>query len=216
MTALLRAGLLAVVVFGSACSEPAEPTTGAAEHLRLARDGVLHFVLEPEVLRLTLFHGPAPLRSWEVESVEAGPRRLAAWGDIERSWHTKVWSTPRLDPPVRIERRVIESDSVVPPDLSGAEEWIPPTPEEAVPTPARFVAHFDGGLGLEVIAVGEGAPSRGLLHGAARAFGAPELRGDRFRVRVTLEAGEAGALYRSFPPDAALVIIKSSDVTNGK
>jgi len=181
--------------------------TGSREHLRLAREGSLHFVLEPEARTLTLFHGSARLRRWDVETVRAGPRRLVAGRDIERLWHATAWSAPRLDPPVRRERRVIESDSVVPPDPSGTDAWIPPTPEEAVPSPPRFVVHFEGGLGLEVVSVGERVPSRGLLRTVVGALGAPLLGRDRFRVRVTMDVAEAGALYRAFPPDAALVII---------
>jgi len=195
---------------------PAEapPPSGPREHLRLAQEGSLHFVLDTEARSLTLFRGAAPLRTWPLESVHAGPRRLGPWfSDIEEDWHTRAWPAPSLEPPVRIQRLVIESDSVVPPDPSDTEAVIPLPPEELVPTPARFVAHYAGGLGLEVVAVGADAPSRGLMTRVASALGVPGFFGDRFRVRVTMEASEAGALYRAFPAEAALVILVPAPVT---
>jgi hypothetical protein len=171
-------------------------------------------VLDPGARTLTLFQGPAPLRAWIVATVEAGPRRLGSWGSIGHDWHTRAWSEPRLDPPLRRVRRVIESDSVTPPDPSDTDAWIPPTPEEAVPTPARFVAHHEGGLGLEVVAVGEGAPPRGVSGAIADLLRLPSPWGDRYRVRLTMEASEAGALYRTYPPDASLVIILTTPTQN--
>ena len=194
----------------------------AADHLRdqvtvlrhrttMARQGRLLLLLDPADSTLTLFLGGAELRRWRVYDVEAGARRFALAPRTEdQEWRTRLWQNPRLDPPVQRERRLIVSDSVVPPDPSGAVDWIPLMPEEAVPTPPRFVAHYTGGLGLEVVAEGpDSLLSKGSLVDQVAA-GLRRLRPtnlDPYRIRIHMAAPEAGALYRSFPAEAVLVAL---------
>jgi hypothetical protein len=177
----------------------------------MARQGRQLLFLDPASSTLTLYHGGAELREWRVYGVEAGARRFVlspAEGD--EVWRTRLWQNPRLEPPAERERRLIVSDSVVTPDLTGAVDWIPPTPEEAVPTPTRFVVHYTGGLGLEVVAEGpDSLVAKGTL--VEQALGGlrhlhPENL-DRYRIRVRMAADDAGTLYRSFPEGAALVAL---------
>ncbi len=168
-------------------------------------------VLDPKRSTLVLYRGGTELRSWQVLSVEAGARRIGAGrGVVREDWRTHLWEDPQLDPPVRRDRKLIVSDSVVPPDPTGAVDWIPPTPEESVPTPRRFVVHFADGLGLEVLA--EGPDSLLANPGLAERVSAATRRvfpksWDRYRVRVRMPAAEAGSLYRAFPSGTAFVAL---------
>ena len=111
---------------------------------------------------------------------------------------------------MRRDHRTLVSDSVEPPDPTGAVDWIPPTPDEAVPTPPRFVIHFTGGLGVEVVAAGaDSTAARASLwgrieHRVRRAFPG---NWDRYRIRVVMPIAEAGALYRSLPDSTAFVAV---------
>lgn len=181
----------------------------------LVKEDARYLLLDPDKGSLTLFHGGAPLRSWPILSVEAGARRL---GDEEEGWRSRRWDLARMEPPVERDRRVLVSDSVEPPDLTGTVAWVPPLPEEAVPTPPRFVVHYQGGLGLEVVAI-EPAPVADSLADTL-AFAPPlverlehRLRRllprnwNRYRIRVTMPEEEAGSLYRSLPDSTSLLAI---------
>ena len=174
-------------------------------------EGRLYLVLEPDRGTLTLWQGPAPLRSWPVAAVSSGERRISVGGGPEReAWRSVLWEGARLDPPVRRERRVLVSDQVEPPDLTGSVEWVPPTPEEEVPTPERFTVHFAGGLGLEVRALGADTlayrPGLDLRARAALAHLKPE-NWDRYRIRIVMDAAAAGSLYRGLPEGAAFLAV---------
>lgn len=175
--------------------------------LELAKRDHRYLVLDPQAGTLTLFHGAAPLRSWPVQSVEAGALRPMP---EEPGWRTRRWDGARMEPALVLERRVIVSDQVEPPDPAGAVDWIPPTPEEAVPAPRRFVVHYDGGLGLEVVAIpadstlaGPSIPRR-IQHRLVRFLPG---NWDRYRIRVHMDAHEAGALYRSLPDSTSLLAL---------
>jgi len=177
--------------------------------LELVKEDARYLLLDPEAGALTLFQGGAPLRSWPVTAVAVGERRL---GSPEEGWRTRRWDGVRIEPPVERERRVLVSDSVEPPDLTGAVDWIPPTPEEAVPTPSRFVLHYDGGLGLEVVALAAESDTLSVSvpflerveHGLRRFL---PRNWDRYRIEVAMAAPEAGALYRSVPDSSSLLAI---------
>ena len=186
-------------------------SAAARNMLDLSRDGARFLLLEPAKGTLTLYDGPIALRAFPVLEVSAGERRLGVGrGTAREDWRTARWEASRLEPPVIREHRTLVSDSVEPPDLTGAVDWVPPTPEEAVPTPPRFVIHFDGGLGMEVVAMGTDTLSTrmGLWdrteHRARRLF---PRNWDRYRVRVVMPFAEAGALYRSLPDSIALVAV---------
>jgi hypothetical protein len=183
--------------------------------LDLVKEEARYLLLDPDRGALTLYHGAVPLRSWPVLSVEAGARRL---GDEEEGWRSRRWDRARIEPPVARERRVLVSDSVDPPDLAGAVDWVPPTPDEMVPALPRFVVHYEGGMGLEVMAV---APEPSADAPADSVSFAPPLlqrvehrlrhllprNWDRYRIRVTMPADEAGKLYRSLPDSTSLLAI---------
>lgn len=190
----------------------AEATTLRAR-LELAAADRRYLVLEPQRGVLTLVQGGAELRSWPVRDVSAGARHLTLGADPHREdWRRVTWTDGRLDPPVRRERRVVVSNQVEPPDLTGAVEWVPPTPEEEIPAPGRFWIHFEEGLGLEVQADASGdAPARplpgpGLMASLRAAVGHLSPRNwDRYRVRVVMEPADAGSLYRTLPDSVAFV-----------
>lgn len=177
----------------------------------LARDGQRFLVLDPERGTLTLYHGAAPLRSFTVLEVQAGQRRVGVGrGNARDDWRTARWEGSRLEPPVVRDRRVIVSDSVEPPDPTGEVDWVPPVPEEAVPTPPRFVIHFDAGLGMEVVAAGADSSSAPVSLSARAEHRLRRFlprNWDRYRIRTVIPAAEAGALYRSLPDSVALVAI---------
>ena len=202
-------GMFVPVQGGDAAGALRYQATILRQRAAMAREGRQVLLLDPGDSTLTLYHGGAELRAWRVRGVEAGARRFLGQRASGQEWRTVVWENPRLEPPVERERRLIVSDSAVPPDLTGAVDWIPPTPEEAVPTPARFVAHYAGGLGLDVVAEGpDSVAAKGTLVEEAMA-GLRRLHArnlDRYRIRVRMAAADAGALYRSFPDEAALVV----------
>lgn len=187
--------------------------TALQAQLELVKEDARYLLLDPDVGTLTLFHGGAPLRSWPVVEVHAGARRV---GSVEEGWRTRRWDGVRIEPPVERDRRVLVSDSVEPPDLTGAVDWIPPRPEEAVPTPSRFVVHYQGGLGLEVVALraeSESEPDsvrvevpflRRIEHGLRHLL---PRNWDRYRIQVTMPAPEAGTLYRSLPDTSSFLAI---------
>lgn len=217
-TVLGAASVAAVVILGLALAQrKAAPTDPAAllearlralqEQMALIEEDARYLVLDPEAGTLTLFHGAAVLRAWPVSGMEAGARHLLPEGE---GWRARRWDGARMEPPVERDRRVIVSDSAAPPDLTGAVEWIPPLPEEAIPTPPRFVVHYHGGLGLEVLAAATDSAraEAGLLtrveHRLRRLLPG---NWDRYRIRVVIPAGEAGALYRSLPEGTSFVAI---------
>lgn len=198
--------------------DPPDPAPGEAAVLEarravleaqvgLAGEDARYLVLDPRAATLTLFHGGAPLRAWPVLRVDAGARRTA---DDDGDWRTRRWDGARLEPPLRRDRRVVVSDTAVTPDLAAAEEWIPPTPEEAVPTPPRFVIHYQGGLGVEVLAVAtdslraEAGLRARLEHRLRRLL---PRNWDSYRVQVRMSADEAGRLYRSLPDSSSFLAV---------
>ena len=178
----------------------------------LAASGEFYLVLDPGASELTLFLDGAPLRSYEIDAVQTGvPRRLFLRGErvdpAERSW-----TGAKVRPERRVERVEIVSDAVEPHDPSGAVDWIPPTPLELNPTPARFVVTYEDGLSLEVVA-GEPRDSTAAPPRRVRGLGALDRLGllwpgseARVRVRVVLPREDAGALYRSLPPGSHLLV----------
>lgn len=229
---MLAAGLGAALVFGGAAAAPraagqsepggASSVTGQPDpvhqeaartaHLTLAAEDRLYLVLDADTRALTLYHGGAALRTWTAGEMTVGARRLPLGrGAALEDWRApRTWTGGEPAPRPRMERRVIHSATATPPDPSGAVDWIPPTPEEAVPAPARFVLRFPDGLGLEVVAAD--APGSGFVARlgdvARRAWSAVRpWSWDRYRVRLVLPATEAGALYRGLPPDATLLTL---------
>ncbi|HEX9887333.1 MAG TPA: hypothetical protein VGA70_12635 [Longimicrobiales bacterium] len=188
-----------------------EAREAALRHrLDLADSGRLHLVLDGERHLLSLWHGGAELRLWSVSEITAGRRRPGGDDDpTTPDWRRRLWEDARLAPPVRRERRVIVSDSVAPPDLSGAVSWIPPGPDEAVPTPRRFDIRFQGGLAVEVVARDPDG-SRPPAGWRDRLAGLLPRARDPYRIRLVMTVAEAGTLYRSLPEGSAFVAVLPS------
>ena len=185
------------------------------EQAEMVKEEARYLLLDPDRGAITLYHGAVPLRAWPVLAVEAGARR---WGEEEDGWRSRRWDVARIEPPVQRDRRVLISDSVEALDLTGAVDWVPPLPEEAVPTPPTFIVHYEGGMGLEVVAV-EPTPVADSVADSL-AFAPPLLERvehrlrrllprnwDRYRIRVAMPGKEAGSLYRSLPDSTSLLAI---------
>lgn len=175
--------------------------------IEMVKEGARYLLLDPHGGTLTLFHAGAPLRTWTVLEAEAGARRL---GEQEEGWRSRRWDGARIEPIVERDRRVVVSDSVEPPDLTGEVDWIPPTPEEAIPTPPRFVVHYLGGLGLEVLAIrtdSVGARTHLLDRVEHRLRRWMPDNWDRYRIRIAMPAADAGTLYRALPDSSSLLAV---------
>jgi hypothetical protein len=204
--------LLGAALSSAAPAEPAPAVEPAAldrrltldrAELELSRAERFYFVLDAGRSRLRLMYAGAALRDYSLLGAELG--RPCSWtgcsGPVE-DWDLRTWTGSDLDPAREIERRVVVAPPV---GATPAEEVaIPPLPEELLPAPARYRVRFDGGLALEIVA---GASTPGLLE---RLREKAETLGlgphDALRIRVRMPAEEAGALYRSFPEDAALLV----------
>jgi hypothetical protein len=150
----------------------------------------------PEVL----FVDRRPRADWELGSISAG--RL----EPERQ-RDRVEITPP-PPPVAEPKDGPTPTPKAPPVPKSAEEAY------SVPSPYRVV--FSGGVSLEVRSRGEGRRNRSLPRRLVDALGLrlSDLGSalglgsrDRIRLRVTLEAEDAASLYRSLPPDVALIVV---------
>lgn len=125
-----------------------------------------------------------------------------------------IWSGGRLLPEVQRRREVIYSDSVTPPDPSGTVATIPPTPEEAVPTPPSFRVRFLEKRSLAVTTRPRALPEEGEDGGGPSPWsrmthwvrGKPWRR-DLVRLDVTMAEEEAGALYRALPPGIPMLVV---------
>jgi hypothetical protein len=199
---------------------PAEPAAAAAPvvavlqaRLALARASGFYLILEPAALELRLYYGGALLQAWPVRQIATGRPRVAfAHLTDDVVWHSVTWTGGVLTPARPVDEREIE-----PPDSEDTTEEIPavvpPTAEEAIPVPARFRIVFREGLALEVRRAG-GDDGWWARQRAAITTRAQDVRAvlwassrDRVRVRVTLDAAEADALYRALPPDTSLLIL---------
>lgn len=196
--------------FVLACAALAAHADGGARptvaQIEAARAGVPYLVVETAPPRLRLMLGGAVLRDYEVLSVEAGRPTVAfvdrsrRAADADRLPRVAAVE-PRCTPP-RVEITAPRPGDEVP------EPSIPPQPDEACPCPRRFSIRFDTGFVLDVVPAMDGADAGGAGRGPA-----PRLR-DRWdavadpapRLRLVLAEDDAGALYRSLPQGAGLIV----------
>jgi hypothetical protein len=182
--------------------------------VELAKEPEFYLVLDPQAGTLRLMLRGAELRTFAIEGVQVGLPRIAF---IRRhapgAWRGRIWTGGELDPPREIERVHL----AVPPP--GAEEEpevvIPPTPEEAYPAPLRYHLAFPGGPALEIRPL-DTAEDAGLWSrfsswwvsywGDLWAAFTTEPD-ERLRLRLQLSPDEAGALYRSVPPNVSLLVV---------
>lgn len=180
----------------------------------LASRGGAYLVLSLPANVLTLKFQGAVLREFPLLDASVRTRRLTGWLGRHSSALDSIWGEGALLPTIHIERMVILSDSVVPPDPSGTVAFIPPSPEEAIPTPPSFRILFQGNLSLaveldEADDTGDGAgaespfPGKGIGHW----FRLRPWRSDVLRLQLTMTRTQAGALYRSYSSGIPLMVV---------
>ena len=174
--------------------------------------------------RLALMLQGVTLDEYEASGFELGvPEVLFVDRRPRSGWDTEAISKGRLDPERQRDRIEVVAPAPAPAPggaqpTDGATPAPPPVPKSAeetvsVPSPYRIV--FAEGVSVEVRSSGVGrnrswlrrqADSLGLrLSDLGSALGLGTR--DRVRLRVTLAAEDAAALYRSLPPDVGLIIV---------
>jgi hypothetical protein len=153
---------------------------------------------------------------WGVPQVLFVARRPAA------DWDTEAYSKGRLAPERERDRIEIVAPLPTPVASPGATQpspLPPPVPKSAAETysvPSPYRVFFSDGVSLEVRAKSRGGRNRSLLRRSADALGRrlSDLGSalglgfrERVRLRVTLDAEDAASLYRSLPPDVALIVV---------
>ena len=138
-------------------------------------------------------------------------------------WDTAPISKGRLDPERQRDRIEVVAPAPAPSATPGASPAPSPSPppipksaEETVSVPSPYRIVFAEGVSLEVRSSRAGGRNRSALRrmldavglrlsdlGSALGFGARE----HVRLRVTLAADDAAALYRSLPPDVSLIVV---------
>jgi len=207
---------------------------GQVERLRHERDLAsgkgFYLRLDASHQRLALVLQGVALDDYAASTLEWGvPEVLFVDRKPGADWDARAFSKGRLEPERERDRLEIvvpppaaPADRDADPDAPAAEGEAPsppPVPKSAeesysVPSPYRIV--FAEGVSLEVRTRGHGQRNRSVFRRFADALG---LRlsdlgtalglgtKERVRLRVTLEAEDAAALYRSLPPDVGLVVV---------
>ena len=182
--------------------------------VELAKGPDFYLVLDAEAGTLTLMLKGAELRTFVVEDVQVGlPRVAFVDREAAGAWRGRIWTGGELDPPREIERVHL---AVPPPGSEEEPETVvPPTPEEAYPAPLRYHLSFPGGPSIEIRPL-DSAEDAGLWSRLASwwvsywsdlwaAFSTePD---ERVRLRLQLSPDEAGAFYRSLPPNVSLFVL---------
>jgi hypothetical protein len=177
-----------------------------ALQVELATPEGFYLVLDAGRKVLRLMYRGTLLREIPVLHIEVGRPRVLFIAGARVRLAPAIRTGARLDPPSSWQRPVITPP---PPGETVEQESIPPTPEEAFPAPPRYRIDYDGGFSVEIVSAG--APARRLrerLAGALAALGLADR--DAVRLRLTLDAAEAGAVYRSLPPDTRLLVVPGS------
>jgi hypothetical protein len=180
-----------------------------------------YLILDAERMTLTLKTRGVMIREFPVSELGFRSRRWLPGGPSGPAVVDTTWEGGVLLPEVHRTRTVILADTVTPPDPSGSVAFLPPTPEEEVPMPPAFRLRFGGGLSLRIEESVQdqeegGSEARPVEEGRTRAKHTPALLAwirmrpwqlDRFTVRASLPAPEAGALYRSLPEGTTLMVV---------
>ncbi|UCF18667.1 MAG: hypothetical protein JSU87_12045 [Gemmatimonadota bacterium] len=187
------------------------------QELSLASGGEFYLRLDPEQKLLTLMYQGAILRDFPVLESAGGRRRILF---VERSlpdglWDS-VWQEGQIDPARQFDRKVIDPPES-PSEADSLALIIPPTPEEAIPAPDRFLIRYVDGRALEILGHD---PSEGDRIRCPRAhkircmaarlgralwpWGEPAVR-----LRLILLPEQASALYRSLPEHSAFYITRT-------
>jgi len=180
----------------------------------LAKGPDFYLVLDAEAGTLRLMLKGAELRAFVVEGVQVGlPRVAFLRRESPVAWRGRIWAGGELDPAREIERVHI---AVPPPDAEEeVEAIVPPTPEEAYPAPLRYHLVFPGGPSLEIRPLDSSEDAGWFSRLASRwvsywgdlwaAFTTEPA--ERVRLRLQLSPEDAGALYRSVPPNVSLLVV---------
>ena len=223
---LLGLTLAVLAVLAGAEKEP--PSAG--EMARLAHENLLlqrqvelasgvafYMILDARGRSLCVMLQGVTLRRYEIRDLRLGvPRVLFRASPPPEGWQDRIWSDPKLVP-LRARDRleiVATGDSTTMP-----EPPVPLTPEEAFPAPPNYRIRYAGGLTLDVRSEAPPAVLPDSLREDTSLFGrlrawVKESRSvlsdeerDAVRVQVVMRPEDAGALYRSMPPDTKLLIL---------
>jgi hypothetical protein len=149
------------------------------------------------------------LYRYDVAAVElARPQVAFVDRGSDLPWQGRIWTNGNLVPPR--ERDRIEIKVPPPGQEDEAPPVIPPLPEEAVPVPSRYGVRFTGGLFVEVDPEGGNEPGLGERFQHWWDDVREALRSeptDRIRLRLRLKSEDAQSIYRSLPPDCALLVL---------
>jgi hypothetical protein len=224
----MRALFLASVLLAASTPDPA---TRALERevaqLRREREVSagkgFYLRLDAARARLSLMLQGVVLDDYATAGLELGvPEVLFVDRHPRADWELGSISAGRLEP----ERQRDRVEIVAPPPVSTAAQAtdaptprppsVPKSAEEAYSVPSPYRVVFSEGVSLEVRSRGEGRRNRSLPRRLVDALGLrlSDLGSalglgsrDRIRLRVTLEAEDAASLYRSLPPDVALIVV---------
>jgi hypothetical protein len=229
-SAATLAALLALAAEAASPERAPEAAPAALRHevaqLRLERElstgKGFYLRLDAGRKRLALMLQGVTLDEYEANGFELGvPEVLFVDRRPRRGWDTEAISKGRLDPERQRDRIEVVAPAPAPSGAQpagGATPAPPPVPKSAeetvsVPSPYRIV--FAEGVSVEVRSSGVGR-NRSWLRRQADALGLrlSDLSSalglgtrDRVRLRVTLAAEDAAALYRSLPPDVGLIVV---------
>jgi hypothetical protein len=224
---LLAAGLAALLALAPPATngQTDRPSTAGlqAENARLARllelasGREFYLLLDVERGRLRLMYRGAVLRDFLVLDTQVGLRRAFLTArPLPADWADSVWHDGRLDPARRFER--LELD---PPDSPVPQEsltvTIPPTPEEAIPAPDRFLIRYNDGKAIEIVARDTSAAGRRVRLsrvstplGKRLLYALAPWRRPAVLLRLEMPVEDARSLYRALPEDGEFVFVPST------
>jgi hypothetical protein len=189
------------------------------EEVALAQGRDFYLKLDARTKRLSLVLRGVPLLEVVVDEFEMGRAQVFfRERTLPTDWDLRTYGGGRLDPPRDRDRLEVVAPAPSPTGDEAAVDpsppALPPTAEEAYSVPSRYRIVFAGGVSVEVTAKA-GGRNRGALRRAADALGlylrdlgaALRVPGAApVRIRLRMSAEDAAALYRSLPPDVALLV----------
>jgi hypothetical protein len=171
--------------------------------LELAAGKSFYLLLDPAASQLTLNYRGTELHRWTVVEASLGTPRIAFVRQEEpRDWTAVVWSDGKLNPQRPADRAEINVAAGA--DQNDPEP--PPPPEVAIPVPASYLLQYEPGLVLEVARSGASAGGWRARGREVLAALSPAQR-RTVRIRIVMSSADADSLYRSLPPDSALMIV---------
>ena len=182
------------------------------QRLELSRGKRFYLLLDLDSSTLSLRLGGALLDEMPVHALEIGvPRVLFVRRGRPLAWQARTFTAGELVPSRERERVEIVAQPVTE-DGGGGEEpeevGVPAPPEELYDVPSRFLVRFTEGLTLEVRPRGASTSLLARLGDAVAAL-RPTLP-EKLRVRVEVSPEDYDGLYRSLPPEVALLALPRS------